>query len=264
MIDEQAAGTGQIPPFFVRFSRAERLEHLLIIVSFTVLVATGLPQKFFGATWAQALVPLLGGIQTVRFLHRAFALIFCLEALYHVGFALWVIARGRFEPTMVPGAKDIRDAIQYFGYCIGVFRQRPMFGRFDFRHKFEYWGVVMGGSMIIVTGLMLIFPVQATAILPGFVIPAARELHGGEAILAFATILIWHLYSAHLNPERFPGDTSVFTGKISRQRMVEEHPLEFVRLTGRPLQSLGQAGGEAATPVFDESEEPEGGNGSRV
>jgi formate dehydrogenase gamma subunit len=242
----------------VRFSLGERLEHLLIIISFTVLVLTGVPQKFFGADWAQALVTLLGGVQTVRFIHRAFAILFVLEALYHVGAALWLVAKGRFEPTMVPGAKDVRDAIQYFGYNVGVFRQHPLFGRFDFRHKFEYWGVVMGGTMIIVTGLILMFPVPATSLLPGSIVPAARELHGGEAVLALMTIVIWHFYSAHLNPERFPADTSIFTGKISRERMVEEHPLEYVRLTQPAPQSPEQAGDEAASTSSDAPDKPEG------
>ncbi|MHB1130808.1 MAG: formate dehydrogenase subunit gamma [Chloroflexota bacterium] len=260
MTDEPVARTERGPAQFVRFDRRERLEHVLVILSFTALVITGLPQKFFGETWAQALVTLLGGIQTLRFFHRAFAILFCLEALYHVGAILWLVARGRFDPTMVPGAKDLRDAIQYFGYCVGVFPRRPLFARFDFRHKFEYWGVLLGGSTIVVTGLMLMFPVQATSFLPGLIIPAARELHGGEAVLAFATIITWHLYSAHLNPERFPGDNSIFTGKINSERMLADHPLELARLTGQPLPHPSQQGADSPEPAPNGADQPDGGD----
>jgi hypothetical protein len=38
------------------------------------------------------------------------------------------------------------------------------------------------------------------------------------------------MYSAHFSPETFPVDTSVFTGKISKHRMLHEHPLEYARL----------------------------------
>ncbi|MCL4508575.1 MAG: hypothetical protein M1296_03485, partial [Chloroflexi bacterium] len=76
------------------------------------------------------------------------------------------------------------------------------------------------------------FPTWATKVLPGELIPAAKEAHGGEALLAFLVIVIWHLYGVHLSPLRFPGDISIFTGRISRKRMIEEHPLEYAQLTG--------------------------------
>jgi hypothetical protein len=83
---------------------------------------------------------------------------------------------------------------------------------------------------MIISGLMLMYPIWATKILPGQFIPAAKTAHGFEGIMAMLTILIWHLYSAHLEPGRFPIDTSIFTGLISRARMREEHPLEYEEL----------------------------------
>ncbi|NLE75824.1 MAG: hypothetical protein GX605_03605, partial [Chloroflexi bacterium] len=66
--------------------------------------------------------------------------------------------------------------------------------------------------------------------IPGVVIPASKVAHGYEALLAFLAIITWHFYNAHLAHGVFPLDTSIFTGKISRERMVEEHPLEYQRL----------------------------------
>lgn len=224
--------------WFVRFSPSQRLEHLLIIVSFTGLVVTGLPQKFFGSGWAQAMIMLMGGIDTTRFIHRALAIMFCLEAIYHLAYIGTLILRGRFTPSMFPGKKDVADAICYFAYCIGRSHEKPKFDRYEYRQKFEYWGVVMGGMVMIITGLILMFPAQATQILPGAFVPAAREMHGGEALMATLIIVIWHFYGAHLNPERFPADWTIFTGKISRERMMEEHPLEYARVVGIPLEEL--------------------------
>jgi len=65
-------------------------------------------------------------------------------------------------------------------------------------------------------------------------------------LLAFLIILIWHMYGAHLNPEVFPFDSSIFTGKISVERLRHEHPLEWERLNAR-----GEAGipdGEVTEP----------------
>jgi formate dehydrogenase subunit gamma len=86
---------------------------------------------------------------------------------------------------------------------------------------------------MIATGLILVFPAQATMFLPGEFVPAARDAHGGEALLALMVIIIWHLYNAHLSPHVFPIDTTIFTGKLSEKRMKEEHPLELERLLAK-------------------------------
>jgi hypothetical protein len=57
--------------------------------------------------------------------------------------------------------------------------------------------------------------------------------------MAFFVITIWHIFNAHLNPDVFPFDASMFTGKISRERMLHEHPLELARMEGRTAEGHG-------------------------
>jgi hypothetical protein len=69
--------------------------------------------------------------------------------------------------------------------------------------------------------------------LPAELIPAAKVMHSSEALLAFLIILVWHMFGAHLSPESFPMDTSIFTGRIRKEKLRREHPLEYEDLFGR-------------------------------
>ncbi|MCL4534531.1 MAG: cytochrome b/b6 domain-containing protein [Bacteroidetes bacterium] len=228
-----------------RFNNIQRVEHLLVLISFVALCVTGLPQKFFTAGVSEVIVEALGGIDSTRIIHRVFAGIFVLEASFHVLYLGYLLLRGRSPFGMIPTFRDVRDFYERMLYYVGRRPDPPRSDRFDYRQKFEYWGIVWGGALMILTGLILIFPAQATLILPGEFVPAARDAHGGEALLALLVIIIWHLYNAHLSPHVFPFDTSIFTGKISETRMREEHPVELERMLAEEnLQesSAGKAG----------------------
>ena len=133
---------------------------------------------------------------------------------------------------MMPTLKDVRDVIALLRYSFGFADKLPQFDRFDYRQKFEYWGILFGSTIMIISGFMLAYPLVVTNVLPGQLLAAAGEVHGNEAMLAVLTIVIWHLYDVILKPGIFPADTSIFTGKISRKRMLEEHSLEYSALTG--------------------------------
>ncbi|MBI2862789.1 MAG: cytochrome C [Chloroflexi bacterium] len=230
MAKEQVYPAVQEAPRIRRFVTSQLLEHLVLMISFTVLVVTGLPQKFPLAPGASTIILWLGGIETTRFIHRTFAVIFVLEAFYHLVFVLLATFKWKARPAIVPTLQDALDVITTLRYSLGLTDRQARFDRFDYRQKFEYWGIVFGGTIMILSGAILWFPTWISRFLPGEIVPAAKEAHGGEALLAMLIIVTWHLYSAHLNPQRFPGDTTMFTGKIPAKRMAEEHPLEYERL----------------------------------
>ncbi len=215
---------------FRRFSLSQRLQHGVQIFTFTTLCFTGLLQKFSSNESLETLIALLGGVERLRLVHRVAAAIFVVEVIYHAFELGWLILVKRSRLSMLPVVKDGRDALQMFKYFLGRTTQKPQFDRFDFKQKVEYLSLIWGSIVMISTGLLMWFPVQATFLLPGEAIPAARVAHGGEGLLACLVIFTWHMYSAHFAPEVFPFDTTIFTGRISESRMIHEHPLEYARI----------------------------------
>lgn len=228
--EHKAGGLGAKAAAYFRFSTLQRLEHILLLVSFTVLSITGLPQKFSNQPWAAAMIAAFGGIETTRIIHRYAAFILLAVTIYHFIAVAYRIYVRRVELTMLPSMQDMKDALQALGHNVGIFKLPPKMGRYTFGEKVEYWAVIWGTVVMAITGFMLWNPIATTAFLPGEFIPAAKAAHGGEAILAVLSILTWHFYNVHL--KHF--NKSMFTGKISRHEMVEEHALELSQIeTGK-------------------------------
>jgi len=211
---------------FLRFSLAQRLEHIILILSFTTLALTGLPQKFPLSPISQAVVSALGGIETIRVIHRIAATVFLIEAIYHLVVAGYKLYVRRGEASMLPSIKDGRDAVDSVKYNLGLRETPPKMPRFNFTEKAEYWAMLWGFVVMAVTGYMLWNPIATTNLLPGEFIPAAKVAHGGEAILAVLAIILWHFWHVHLRMF----NKSMFTGRISRHAMENEHGLELERI----------------------------------
>ncbi|MDP3062558.1 MAG: cytochrome b/b6 domain-containing protein [Chloroflexota bacterium] len=213
-----------------RFNVAQRIEHLVIIFTFTILVVTGLPQRFADNTWSQWFVVHVGGIHQLRAIHRVTAWVFVGGALFHILALCYYLFIRRGSPSMILTLKDFRDALAMLRYDLGLSEEHPKFGRFDFGQKFEYWGMFFGSAVMILSGLILMYPILFTRLLPGEFVPAAKAMHGYEGFLATLIIIIWHMYNAHIGPGKFPFDKTIFTGKIPWERMKKEHPLEAERM----------------------------------
>lgn len=215
---------------YLRFDIFQRIEHAVLLVSFTTLGLTGLPQKYASAGISQAVIQALGGIDGIRVIHHIAAAIFIIESLYHIliiGYKLYV---QRKEATMLPGIQDMKDAIQAFFYNLGFSKKHPQLPRYNFMEKAEYWAMLWGLLVMALTGLMLWNPITTARILPGVIIPAAKAAHGGEAVLAVLAIILWHFYNVHLKHLNL----SMLRGSLSKKEMAEEHGAELAKLENEP------------------------------
>jgi cytochrome b subunit of formate dehydrogenase len=216
----------------VRFDVHQRIQHFLMMSSFIVLALTGLPQKFSDLGVSQWWVGSLGGLETVRIIHRTAGLTMLADCLYHLAYLSYRIGvQRRLEPLgMIPTPKDMGDAARSILYYLGLTPQKPSFGRYSYLEKFDYWAVFWGIAMIGTTGLILMFAVDAARVLTGGAISAALVVHGDEALLAVGWIAVVHLFNVHLAPWAFPMNPAIFTGRMKAARYAEEHPLEWQRL----------------------------------
>ncbi|HET7091182.1 MAG TPA: cytochrome b/b6 domain-containing protein [Anaerolineae bacterium] len=208
---------------YLRFRRPHRVEHWVFMASFTTLAVTGLAQKYAEAPISQWIVVTLGGIESVRVIHRLAAITIMVVAVYHIGAVGYRLYVNRSRLHMLPGLFDVRNAWQSLKYNLGLSKARVQQGRYGFEEKLEYWAVVWGTLIMVLTGFMLWNPIATTSILPGEVVPAAKIAHGLEAVLAVVAIFLWHLY--HVLIRTF--NRSMFTGYVNEEQMLDEHPLEL-------------------------------------
>jgi cytochrome b subunit of formate dehydrogenase len=215
-------------PTYHRFSVSDRVQHVVMLVSFLVLTVTGLPQKYIYLNnhYLDALIDAMGGIELVRVVHRVAATALMVVTVFHLLAVAHRVYVKRVRLTMLPGYRDALDALQSVRFNLGLAKERPRMDRYTWEEKVEYWSLIWGTLVMIATGFMLWNPVATARFLPGQFIPAAQVVHGGEALLAILAVLVWHFYSVHLR--HF--NRSMFTGVMSEHEMEEEHPLELDRI----------------------------------
>jgi cytochrome b subunit of formate dehydrogenase len=217
-----------------RFNVFHRWMHFLVIVSFTVLVFTGMPLKYKDTAWAQWFMDLFGGVTAAGIYHRLAAIVTVVYWTAEMGFMIIMVLRKRGKNlrgpgSMMPNGKDLQDMVGMFAWFFGR-GPKPQFDRYTYWEKFDYLSLAVGTVIIGLTGFMMWFPLKTTEYLPGIFLNIALVIHSNEALLAMGVIFIFvHFFSAHLRPESFPIDKVIFTGTLPVEHYREERPLEYAR-----------------------------------
>jgi cytochrome b subunit of formate dehydrogenase len=235
----------------LRFGAQQRGQHILIITSVFVLALTGLPMKFFDWPSSQWFIGVLGGIDNVRAVHHYAAWLMIATCAYHL---VSIIVARPFSLAMLPNFQDVKDFIQDMKHTFHLSKEPPQFDRFSYRNKAAYLMVYPGSLVMILTGLILLYPAGATSHLPGWAVPLALVLHSDAAVLAVGWLGMVHMYFAHFSRHAIPFDMSVITGKVPLERYKEEFPLEYARIIA--AEGLATSPAPEAAP-YEREEAPE-------
>jgi cytochrome b subunit of formate dehydrogenase len=218
-----------------RFGPWWRLGHLLFAVSLMILTLTGMTLMYAQSSWAPVVMHLLGGPKVAGIIHRVNAIIFTIVFIVHLLYIGAYIARNWrtfkwFGPdSLIPNLQDGKDAIAMFKWFFGR-GERPVFDRWTYWEKFDYWAPFWGVSIVGVSGFLMWFPHVASSVLPGWVFNVAAITHGEEAFLAAVFLFTVHFFNNHFRPDKFPFDDVMFTGSMTLEHFARDHTVQYRRL----------------------------------
>jgi len=224
--DHSGAHDPTVDKKYVRLTLHERIQHHLVWTTFVTLAITGFMVEF-----PESVLNLLGTYREPVFywrglLHRIAAVIMIANILYQIWYVLLTRSGRRYLFDMIPALRDAKDFFLNMLYYLRIKEEMPLFDRFNYKEKLEYWTGWIGNIIITVTGFFLWFPQY----FPKLVFDLSILLHTMEAILASCAIMVWHFYEVHLKPGKYPMSTIWLDGLIPEHELEEEHPLEYQRI----------------------------------
>lgn len=223
------------PRVYERFNIHHRIQHFFMAFPFTMLVITGWPMRFPELQVSKLASSLVGGAEVVGILHRIFGVMLILVSIYHLTYLAVMYLRGKRSRAMLPSWTDAKEALGDVMYWLGKRPDRPRFGRYNWIEKVEYYAVLWGTAVMILSGIVIWIPTWITRFLPNWTVAASVIVHGYEALLAGLAIFLWHFYWVHLHPDVYPMSTVWLTGKMTEKEMEHHHP--------RELETLAKQGG---------------------
>ena len=216
----QARAEGKL----ARFLPTERVQHIVLAITFVVLAYTGFAIKYPLAVWATPLRLFDEPEQVRGITHRVTAAVFIVLCLYHGWFA-FLTRRGRDQLwRLAPRLRDFMDLWKLTKYNLGFSAERPKYSRYNYVEKSEYWALIWGSAIMIVSGLLLVFERLTLRFFPLWVSELATAVHFYEAVLASAAIVVWHFYWSIFDPHSYPMNWTWITGRLTQRQLEEREP----------------------------------------
>jgi cytochrome b subunit of formate dehydrogenase len=197
----------------VRMTKWVRYQHLSMMILFITLVYTGFVHKYPDAFFSWPFKLLENGGYIRGMIHRIAGWAFTGLFFVHL-VALFCTPRGHaYVKEHWFRFHDMKDGVGQLLYNIGLTKTPPPTRRWNYAEKVEYWALVWGSFVMIVTGAMLIFTETVLRMLPKIWHDVAQVIHFYEAVLATLAIVVWHFYWVIFDPNVYPMNPAWLIGK---------------------------------------------------
>ncbi len=190
----------------------ERVVHWVLAISCLLLVVTGLGLLY--KSWA--IIPaLFGGALALKKVHDFSAWVFMISLI----------------PTFFMWLRDCsgidKDDVEWFKVVGGYLTRKPVhlnMGKFNPGQKAFYWWVILGGILMSLSGLALMYPDSVSFNIV--------RLSGAVHVGTFITLALFILVHIYLGTIGNPGSVSaILSGRVNRSwakvhrpKWLEKHP----------------------------------------
>lgn len=205
----------------LRFGKVAIFTHWAHTVTFLLLALTGMLIFF---NFLDFLIPLFGGMQGVRIVHRVMAILFVIFPVISLianpkGFAMWM-------KEVTTWGKDELGFFQGFvKEMLGMHAEVPPQGRFNAGEKLNSIFQVLGCALLAFTGFIIWFPQYFSR---GFV-QLMLPLHDLAFILTF-TALLGHIYLATMHPHSKEAINGMKSGYVDAGFAESHYPKWYAQI----------------------------------
>ena len=206
----------------LRLTLNQRFQHGILLVSFMLLVITGFALKFPESFWAAPIVRWEKDFPLRGLVHRIAGVILIAAGFYHLIYLFFTVEGRKGLRAMLPGFRDAREIVGTLGYNLGYRRELPLYRKFNYAEKIEYWALVWGTVVMGLTGVLLWAHNYVLRYLPNSWLDVLTAIHYYEAILATLAIVIWHFYAVIFDPEVYPLKWTLVSGRAPEHEVREE------------------------------------------
>ena len=132
----------------MRLTLHERIQHHLVWTTFVTLAVTGFMVEF-----PESVLNQFGSYREPVFywrglLHRIAAVTMIANILYQIWYLLLTRSGRSYVFDMIPALTDAKNFLQNMLYYLRISSEKPLFDRFNYKEKLEYWTGWIGNIII--------------------------------------------------------------------------------------------------------------------